>query len=121
LGRPPTIHWRIVAQKSAPLLLNALTGWNFGPEELLTAGDRSVNLKRSINNRFGVTRDHDTLPEICLKPLSEGTTDGIRPDMEIMLKEYYQYRGWDWQTGKPTQEKLLELGLTQAVEDLYRQ
>ena len=102
-------------------MLNALTGWDFGPEELLAAGDRSVNLKRAINNRFGVTRDHDILPKICLEPLSEGTTDGIQPDMEVMLNEYYSYRGWDWQTGKPTKEKLMELGLTQAAQDLYSQ
>ena len=102
-------------------ILNALTGWEFGPEELLAAGDRSVNLKRAISNKLGVTRNDDILPEICLDPLSEGTTDGIRPDMEIMLKEYYRYRDWDWQTGKPTKEKLMELGLTQAVEDLYPQ
>jgi aldehyde:ferredoxin oxidoreductase len=102
-------------------MLNALTGWDFGPEELLAAGERSVNLKRAINNRFGVTRDHDILPKICLEPLSEGTTDGIQPDMEVMLHEYYRYRGWDWQTGKPTKEKLMELGLTQAAQDLYSQ
>ena len=102
-------------------MLNALTGWEFGPEELLAAGDRSVTLKRVISNRLGVSRDHDILPKICLDPLSEGSTDGIRPAMETMLKEYYQYRGWDWATGKPTREKLMELGLTQAAEDLYRQ
>ncbi len=100
-------------------MLNALTGWEFGPEELLAAGDRSVNLKRAISNKFGVTREHDVLPRICLEPLSEGTTDGSSPDMEMMLKEYYQYRGWDWETGKPTKEKLMELGLIQAAEDLY--
>ena len=102
-------------------ILNALTGWEFGPEELLAAGDRSVNLKRAISNKLGVTRNDDILPKICLEPLNEGTTAGIRPDMQTMLKEYYQYRGWDWQTGKPTKEKLMELGLTQAAEDLYRQ
>ena len=47
------------------------------------------------------------------------TTDGSSPDMEMMLKEYYQYRGWDWETGKPTKEKLMELGLTQVAEELY--
>jgi aldehyde:ferredoxin oxidoreductase len=102
-------------------ILNAHTGWEFGPEELLAAGDRSVNLKRAISNKLGVTRNDDILPEIYLDPPSEGTTDGIRPNMAIILKEYYRYRDWDWQTGKPKKEKLMELGLTQAVEDLYPQ
>ncbi len=100
-------------------MLNALTGWEFGPEELLAAGDRSVNIKRAVSNRFGLTREHDTLPQICRDALDEGTTAGIEPNMEVMLKEYYQYRGWDWATGKPTREKLIELGLNQVAEDFY--
>ncbi len=101
-------------------ILNALTGWEFGPEDLLAAGDRSVNIKRAISNRLGVTREDDILPEICLRPLDEGATAGIRPDLELMLKEYYQYRGWDWETGRPTREKLTELGLNSVAEDLYQ-
>ena len=85
----------------------------------LTAGDRSVNIKRAVSNRFGLTREHDTLPKICREALEEGTTAGIEPDMEVMLKEYYQYRGWDWASGKPTREKLIELGLNQVAEDFY--
>jgi aldehyde:ferredoxin oxidoreductase len=100
-------------------MLNALTGWEFTPEDLLTAGDRSINIKRAISNRLGVTREHDTLPEICLTPLDEGDTSGIQPDLEAMLREYYTYRGWDWETGKPTREKLLELGLDKVAGDLY--
>jgi len=100
-------------------MLNALTGWEFSPEDLLKAGDRSVNIKRAISSKFGLTREHDTIPKICLDALDEGTTAGIQPDLETMLKEYYQYRGWNWETGKPTKETLIDLGLTQAAEDLY--
>jgi aldehyde:ferredoxin oxidoreductase len=102
-------------------MLNALTGWEYGPQELLAAGDRSVALKRAISNKLGVTRNHDMLPEICREPLNEGTTAGIQPDMEKMLQEYYQYRGWDWQTGKPSKDKLIELELTHVAEELYSQ
>ncbi|MEE8325512.1 MAG: aldehyde ferredoxin oxidoreductase family protein, partial [candidate division NC10 bacterium] len=100
-------------------MLNALTGWEFAPEDLLTTGDRSINIKRAISNRLGVTKEHDTLPEICLTPLDEGATSGIRPDLETMLREFYEYRGWDWETGKPTREKLMELGLGKVAGDLY--
>jgi len=100
-------------------MLNALTGWEFGPEELLAAGDRSINIKRALSNKVGLTRAHDTIPQICLQALDEGTTAAVQPDLEAMLKEYYQYRGWDWETGRPTKDKLLELGLNQVAEDLY--
>jgi len=39
--------------------------------------------------------------------------------MELMLREYYAYRKWDWETGKQTKERLLELGLEEAAADLY--
>ena len=100
-------------------MLNAITGWEFSHEDLLAAGNRSINLKRAISNLQGVTRDHDRLPEICLVPLSEGTTDGVQPNMEVMLKEYYQYHGWDWESGKPTKDKLIELGLGHVADKLY--
>lgn len=32
-------------------------------------------------------------------------------DLENNLKTYYKRRGWDWETGKPSKEKLKELGL----------
>jgi aldehyde:ferredoxin oxidoreductase len=100
-------------------ILNALTGWEYGPEDLLAAGDRSVNIKRAISNKFGLSREHDTLPWICRNALDEGTTAGVEPNMEVMLEEYYRYRGWDRETGRPSKEKLIELGLNQVAEDLY--
>ena len=100
-------------------MLNAITGWDFGPKELLAAGDRSINLKRAISNRLGLTREHDKLPQICATALDEGTTAGIKPEMEKMLRDYYQFRGWDWATGRPSKEKLLELGLNQVAAEMY--
>jgi aldehyde:ferredoxin oxidoreductase len=35
-----------------------------------------------------------------------------------MLSAYYQARGWDWETGKPSQEKLLQLGLDEIAIEL---
>jgi aldehyde:ferredoxin oxidoreductase len=99
-------------------IMKAITGWEVTPEEILTTGDRSINLKRAISNRLGLTRAEDKVPKICLEPLKEGSTAGIVPDMDLMLKEYYAYRKWDWDTGRPTKEKLEELGLSQAAQDL---
>ncbi len=99
-------------------IMKAITGWEVTPEEILTTGDRSINLKRAINNKLGLTRSEDKVPKICLEPLREGSTAGIVPDMDMLLKEYYAYRKWDWETGRPTKEKLEELGLHQAAHDL---
>jgi aldehyde:ferredoxin oxidoreductase len=36
-----------------------------------------------------------------------------------MLAAYYQARGWDPISGKPTREKLLALGLEDVADDLW--
>lgn len=99
-------------------MLRAITGWDYGAPELLIAGDRSINLKRIISNKLGLGRQHDKLPRICSLALDEGATAGVRPDMEKMLKEYYHYRGWDWETGWPNKDKLLDLGLNKAAAEM---
>ncbi len=101
-------------------ILSAITGENFAAMDLLSFGERSLNLKRAINNILGVTRKDDTLPGIVRTPLSEGATAGIAPALEMMLKEFYAVCDWDWDTGKPTKKKLLELGLSRAARDLYK-
>ena len=100
-------------------LLSAVTGWEVDPARLLLIGDRSLAIKRAISSKLGLTREHDRLPEICMRPLDEGTSADRVPDMDKMLREYYAYRSWDWETGRPSREKLLELGLDQVAEDLY--
>ncbi|MFP4532952.1 MAG: aldehyde ferredoxin oxidoreductase family protein [Desulfobacterales bacterium] len=100
-------------------LLSDITGTEFSAMDLLVLGERSLNLKRVINNRFGVTRADDRIPAIAGKALSEGATAGIEPDMDLMLKDFYHVSNWDWDTGKPARQKLVELGLTGAAKDLW--
>ncbi|MFO7558984.1 MAG: aldehyde ferredoxin oxidoreductase family protein [Desulfobacterales bacterium] len=100
-------------------ILSAVTGNDFKTMDLLTFGERSLNLKRAINNMLGVTRNDDRLPAIASKALKEGATAGRVPDMDLMLKEFYDVSQWDWDTGKPKRSKLIELGLQKVAEDLY--
>jgi len=39
--------------------------------------------------------------------------------MGMMLKEFYAVSQWDWDTGKPKKEKLVQLGLESVANDLY--
>lgn len=106
----------------APLIaqtLAAITGNPCSTMDLLTFGERSLNLKRAINNKLGITRKDDKLPRIVRQALKEGATAGIEPNMDLMLKEFYEVSNWDWETGKPAREKLIELGLNQAAKDLW--
>jgi len=92
-------------------LLNLTTDWGMDFKEMLQAGERGFNLKRLINVRLGLTSKEDTLPKRLLtEMLQEGGAQGKIPNLEKMLKEYYQERVWD-EDGIPTQTKLKELGI----------
>ncbi len=89
------------------------------PMDLLTLGERSLNIKRAINNLLGITRADDKLPGIARRPLQEGATAGIAPDLDRMLREFYEVCHWDWETGKPSAARLKETGLGWVAQDLY--
>jgi aldehyde:ferredoxin oxidoreductase len=93
-------------------LVNAATGWQTTPQELLKTGERIVNMKRLINLGFGLTPTDDRLPSLLLKPLLDGGSEGKVPDIKMMLEEYYRFREWDKKTGWPQKRKLKELGLS---------
>lgn len=100
-------------------LINAACGLDWSLEEMMKFGERSWNLKRAINNRLGLTRSNDKLPKALLTPLPDGGSAGFAPDMDEMLSAYYRRRGWDEVTGKPTREKLTELGMDEVARDLW--
>ncbi|MBU0702395.1 MAG: aldehyde ferredoxin oxidoreductase family protein [Chloroflexi bacterium] len=91
--------------------LNTATGWGLETGDLMTLGKRIVTLKRLLNLRRGLTRADDRLPELLLRPLEDGGTEGTVPDLETLLAGAYAEYGWDPETGRPTQETLELLGL----------
>jgi aldehyde:ferredoxin oxidoreductase len=100
--------------------LSALWGHEVSVEELLTAGERIVNLERLFNVRLGLSRADDRLPpRFAEEPLAvhrfEGETAmpvhvGLVRDLDAMLDRYYQLRGWN-ENGVPTPHTLARLGL----------
>jgi aldehyde:ferredoxin oxidoreductase len=101
-------------------LVNAACGLEWKVADLMRAGERAWNLKRVINYRLGLTCNNDKLPKAFSQPYADhpAGSDGYVPDMDSMLDVYYQVRGWDAQTGYPTKEKLIAVGLEWLVEDL---
>ncbi len=94
--------------------LSSATGFDYTSAEILQAGERIVNLQRMYNLRCGLDGEVDRLPPRLLEPLNEGGTGGRAPNVEEQLREYRQLRGWG-DDGRPTKEKLEELGLEFAA------
>jgi len=93
------------------------TGMDLNAEEIMRIGERIYNLERLFNLREGIGKEQDRLPKrFTDEPLPEGPAKGQVVELDRMLPDYYKLRGWDWETGYPTKEKLLELGLLVEAE-----
>jgi aldehyde:ferredoxin oxidoreductase len=111
----------VFVNPTPPLLAQLLAAATGGPPEVewwQRAGERIFHLKRAFNNRLGIRRGNDRLPERMMLPMANGT-QGRRPRMDILLSEYYRHRDWDWETGRPSAQKLEELGLEDVAEELW--
>lgn len=90
--------------------LSSVTGREWTLEEVMRCGRRNWLLKRAINLLRGAGPTDDGLPEIVLKPLTEGGAAGSVADMELMLREFYALRRFD-RDGYPAREEMAALGL----------
>ena len=83
-------------------------------ERLYETGERIWNLERQFNIAAGLTSEDDSLPPRLLnEPAKSGMAKGKVSDLDKMLPEYYELRGWT-ADGVPTKETLERLGLTGA-------
>jgi aldehyde:ferredoxin oxidoreductase len=98
-------------------MLNSTTGHNYSDQELLKIGERLWLLKRALNNMMGITVDDDKLPKKILTATKEGGQAGSVPDIEAMMKEYYDLRGLDI-NGVPKKERLADVGLDDVAAKL---
>jgi aldehyde:ferredoxin oxidoreductase len=85
-------------------------GVPFDIEKIIMIGKRVLTLKRLFNLKMGFTREMEHIPKILLTPL-EGGSEGNVPDVNILYPEFYKYLKWNFETGKPSDEAIKELGL----------
>jgi aldehyde:ferredoxin oxidoreductase len=104
-------HFAIVPPNTIIDLLNLATGFSLTSENILPIGSRAVTMKRLFNLKCGFKPADDSLPSALLKPHPDSVTEDFVPDIKHQLTEYYQYRKWDFKSGRPTPEALEELGL----------
>ena len=102
--------------------INAVTGWDLTVEEANKIGERIWNLEICFSIREGFRRsDWNYLPpRMFEEPLPSGPHKGFKLDRDEAKKwldDYYRDRGWDVETGIPTEEKLRELGLDEVISE----
>jgi aldehyde:ferredoxin oxidoreductase len=117
-NRPP--YQRLLNPAGCAELYRVVTGIEVSAEEMLEAGERSLNMERLFNCREGYGRNEDNPPKKWLSNSTEVEGKKIGPlskaMVDEMLNRYYQERGWD-KEGIPDQRKLKELGIMELAKE----
>jgi len=112
----------VLTQDQQAAWFSAGSGRELSVEDLFTYAKRVRTLERAYEAGEGLTRESDTLPKAFFdNPIKSGPWKGAvleRERFEEMKSRFYTLRGWDPATGIPTEETLVELGLTDVAEDL---
>jgi aldehyde:ferredoxin oxidoreductase len=103
-----TFAWGM--ENIAPQIDAACEG-DWSVDRCLEVGERIWNMERDFNRKAGITGADDTLPKRLLKDAAKmGPAKGRVADLDKMLPEYYQIRGWTAE-GDVTEETRQRLGL----------
>ena len=100
--------------------ISAATGWDMSLDELVKTGERIGNIRLAFTIREGINPFKLEYPDIALgkPPLAKGSTKGITVNLDLLTSEFCYEMGWDIGTGKPSEEKLRELGLEYLIDKI---
>ena len=114
--------WEMLGMGDLADVINAVTGMGITVDDLLTYGQRRLNLLRAFNAREGITRERDTLPKrLYDDPIEDGPSRGRTLDRETIteaLETYYRLAGWDPETGNPPRSLLEDLDLAWVADEI---
>jgi aldehyde:ferredoxin oxidoreductase len=106
-------------------LLSACVGRDITPQEIMETGEKIFTLLKAYTIRCGLTRQDDRLPDrFYSEPVSDGPAKGMlisKENLDRVLDEYYELRGWDKNSGLPTEQRLAGMGLSDIGRELREQ
>jgi aldehyde:ferredoxin oxidoreductase len=112
----------LLSQERQAALFTAGSGIETSAKDLFSYARKVRTMERAYEVGEGMTSEKDVLPERFLDhPIGQGPWKGATLDSEAfheMKRQYYLLRGWDPQTGIPTQETLKSMGLDEVASDL---
>ena len=85
----------LITWKDLQEIIKSSCGLSLNKKSLKTTASGIINLARAFNQQEGVTKKEDKLPRRFFREVLQGTEKTIHAeDLQFMLKEYYQLRGW---------------------------
>ena len=108
------LSWQVYGPPDVINFCRCCIGWDVTIEELLAIGERRMNMMRMFNVANGFTREDDKLPKKAFRKIIDA--DGFEAqlheeDWKKAMDAYYDFAGWDQETGIPKAETLQRLGL----------
>ena len=91
-----------------PRSLTLATGMRMNLGRFIRAGERSYNVERALNARFGVSAESDKLPKRLTDVPQDPDDPTTKVPLERMKRVYYRARGWE-KNGLPSEKKLKRL------------
>jgi aldehyde:ferredoxin oxidoreductase len=86
----------LITWKDLQEIIKSSCGLSLNKKSLKTLASGIINLARTFNQQEGVTKKEDKLPRRFFREVLQETKKTIQPeDLEVMLREYYQLRGWN--------------------------
>jgi aldehyde:ferredoxin oxidoreductase len=94
----------LITWKDLQEIIKSSCGLSLNRKTLKAAASGIINLARAFNQQEGVTKKEDKLPRRFFREVLGDTRKTIQPqDLKVMLKEYYQLRGWSGSTESKSQ------------------
>jgi aldehyde:ferredoxin oxidoreductase len=85
----------LITWKDLQEITRLACGLSLSKKGLKAMASGIINLARAFNQQEGVTPKEDKLPRRFYREVLQGTKKAMEPgDLKLMLKEYYQLRGW---------------------------
>ena len=98
-------------------IIQGFAGWDdFTAQDFLDAGERTHTLRQMFSLREGLTFDKIQFPpRLVDKPIFEGALAGKRNTVDFyeIRRHYFAGYGFDPDSGKPSKERMEELGIGQ--------
>lgn len=76
-------------------MIHSMTGFPQDKESLKASADAISAIVKRFNIREGLTPEDDRLPKGFYRELKDAEQTLTPDELEIMLKEYYELKGWD--------------------------
>ncbi len=111
--RPPVLQ--SIGPSAIARLYSSFTGIEMTAEMIMKAGERIWNLQKLFNIREGEKPEDSIYPERFFSEAQSDDSDKSRVldliKVKKILTSYYKARGWDEESGVPTDDKLKDLNL----------